>query len=183
MMKKWKRTRENIKLFNMKNGEDLPELYLKSDTILLADTLGKFNKISFKEFDFNPLNCIILPGYTNQCRLKYTDNKLKTVQDKDMILLPYNSNRGGMSSVMGYRLIRSDETKKILYSDANKLYEHSMSQTLPYDENKFEGNVKFEVILNTPDDNDTGYFVEVDLQNSDNIKEKTENFPLLRKET
>ena len=30
-----------------------------------------------------------------------------------------------------------------------------------------------EEILNKPDDNDVGYFVEVDLKNPDNIKENT----------
>ena len=32
-------------------------------------------------------------------------------------------------------------------------------------------------ILNTPDDTDIGYFVEVVLRYPDNLKEKTDNFP------
>ena len=36
---------------------------------------------------------------------------------------------------------------------------------------------KLEEILNTPDDSDIGYFVEVDLKYPDNIKEETKNFP------
>ena len=52
-----------------------------------------------------------------------------------------------------------------------------MSQPLPYDEIKFDNNVKLEEILNTPDDSDIGYFVEVDLIYPYNIKEKTKNFP------
>ena len=35
----------------------------------------------------------------------------------------------------------------------------------------------FEEILNTPDDSDTGYFLEVDLKYPDNIKEQTKHFP------
>ena len=31
--------------------------------------------------------------------------------------------------------------------------------------------------MNTPDDSDFGYFVEVDIKYPDNIKEKTKNFP------
>ena len=34
-----------------------------------------------------------------------------------------------------------------------------------------------EEILNTPDDNEIGYFLEVDLKYPDNIKEKTKHFP------
>ena len=52
-----------------------------------------------------------------------------------------------------------------------------MSQMLPYDEIKFDENVKLPKILNTLDDNDIGYFVEVDLKYPDNIKEKSKNFP------
>ena len=52
-----------------------------------------------------------------------------------------------------------------------------MSETLPYDENKFDKNVKLEEILNTPDDSDIVYFIEVDLNYPDNIKEKTKQFP------
>ena len=94
-----------------------------------------------------------------------------------MILLLENNIRGGISSVMGDRYVKSDGNKKILYVDANNLYGHSMSQPLPYDEIKFDNTVELEDMLNTSDDSDIGYFVEVDLKNSDNIKEKTKHFP------
>ena len=150
---------------------------MKSDVILLADVFEKFIKISVEEYGINPLYCVSLPGYTWQCGMKYTNINLQTLQDKDMILLLENNIRGGISSVMGNRYIKSGENKKILYIDANNLYGHSMSEPLPYDEIKFDKNVKLEDILNTPDDSDIGYFVEVDLKYPDNIKEKTKNFP------
>ena len=171
------RTREIIKKFNIKNGEELTQLYLKSDVILLADVFEKFVKISVDEYGINPLYCVSLPGYTWLCGLKYTGINLQTLQDKDMILLLENNIRGGISSVMGDRYIKSDENKKILYIDANNLYGHSMSQYLPYDEIKFDNNITLEDIINTPDDSDIGYFVEVDLKYPDNIKQKTKNFP------
>ena len=124
-----------------------------------------------------------LPGYTSQCTLKYTDIKLKTLQDKDLILLLENNIRGGISSVMGDRYVKSHENKKILYTDATNLYGHSMSQMLPYDEiEMWHGDPdKFwnwlDEILNTPDDANIGYFLKVDLKYPDNIKEKTKNFP------
>ena len=37
---------------------------------------------------------------------------------------------------MGHRYVKSDETKKILYIDANNLYGHNLNQPLPYDENE-----------------------------------------------
>ena len=171
------RTKEIIEIFNIKDGKELTELYLKSDVFLLADVFEKFIKISAEEFGINPLYCVSLPGYTWQCGMKYTDINLQTLQDKEMILLLENNIRGGISSVMGDRYIKSDDNKKILYIDANNLYGHSMSQYLPFDEIKFDNNVTLEDIINTPDDNDIGYFVEVDLKYPDNIKEKTKKFP------
>ena len=147
------RTKENIKLFNIKDGGELTKLYCKSDVILLADVFEKFVKVYTKEYGINPLYCVSVPGYTYQCALKYTDIKLQILQDKDLILLLENNIRGSRSSVMGNRYVKSDENNKIIYADANKLYGHSMSQFLPYDEIKFEKDICLEEILNTPDDN------------------------------
>ena len=94
-----------------------------------------------------------------------------------MILLLKNNIRGGVSSVMGDRYVKSNENIKILYIDANNLLGDSMSAYLPYDEIKFDKNVKLEDILNTPDDSEIGCFIEVDLKYPDKIKEKTKNFP------
>ena len=171
------RTMDIIKRFNFRNGEKLTEIYLKSDVLLLACVFEKFIKVSINEFGINPLYCVSLPGYTWQCGLKYSGINLQTLQDEGMILLLENNIRGGISSVMGDRYIKSDENKKILYIDANNLYGHSMSQSLPYDEIKFDNNIKLEDILYTPDDSDIGCFIEVDLIYPDNIKEKTKNFP------
>ena len=171
------RTMDIIERFNIKTGEDLTEIYLKSDVLLLACVFEKFIKISVNQYDINPLYCVSLPGYTRQCGMKYTGINLQTLQDKDMILLLENNIRVGISSVMGDRYIKSDDNKKILYIDANNLYGHSMSQYLPYDEIKFDNNINLEDIINTSDDNDIGYFVEVALKYPDKIKEKSKNFP------
>ena len=181
--KKIARTREIIKLFNIKNGEELTKLYCKSDVILLADVFEKFVKVSTKEYGINPLYCVSLPGYTYQCALKYADIKLQTLQDKDLILLIENNIRGGISSVMGDRHVKSDGNKKIIYADATNLYGHSMSQFLPYDEiEMWHGDPNkywkwLDIILNTPDDSEIGYFLEVDLKYPDDIKQKTKYFP------
>ena len=171
------RTKEIINLFDLKNGEDLTKLYRKSDVILLADVIEKFVKVSFEEDGINPLYCVNLPGYTYQCALKNTDIKLQTLQDKTLILLVESIVRGGISSVMGDRYVKSDENKKILCMDATIFYGHSMSQMLLYDEIKFEKDFCLEELLNTSDDNEIGYILEVDLKYPDNIKKKTKNFP------
>ena len=70
--------------------------------------------------------------------MKYTDIRSQTLQDKDTILLLEDNIRGGISSVMGDGYVNLNETKKILFNDAKNLYAPSMSQLLPYDENKFD---------------------------------------------
>ena len=74
-----------------------------------------------------------LPGYTWKCALKYTDNKLETLKDEDLILTLENNNRGGLSSAMGDGYFVSDDSKKILFIDANNMHGLSMSQASPYD--------------------------------------------------
>ena len=103
---------------------------MKTDVILLADIFEKFNNVSVKEFGINPLYSVSLPGYTWQCGLIYTNVKFDTMQDKNMILLLENNIRGGISSVMGDRYLKSDENTKILYTDASNLYGYAMSQSL-----------------------------------------------------
>ena len=45
--------------------------------------------------------------------MKYTDIKLQTLQDIDLILILENNIRGEISSVAGDRYVKSDENKKI----------------------------------------------------------------------
>ena len=84
---------------------------------------------------------------------------------------------------MGDRYVKSDENNKIIYADATNLYGHSMSQFSPYDEiEMWDGHPDkywkwLDKILNTPDDSEIGYFLEVDLKYPDDKKQKTKNFP------
>ena len=150
-------------MFNIKNGEELTEINLKSDVVLFTCVFEKFIKVSVNEFGINPLYCVSLPGYTWQCGLKNTGINLQTLQDKDMFLLMENNIRGGISFIMGDRYVKPNDNRKTLYFDANNLYGLSMSQPLPYDGTRFDKNVKLEDIVNTPDDSDVGYFLEVDM--------------------
>ena len=69
-----------------------------------------------------------------------------------------NNVRGGISSVMCDRFVKSDGSKMILYIDANNLYGLSVSQSLPYDEIIFQTSVSLEDIEKTLDDSDFGFF-------------------------
>ena len=109
--------------------------------------------------------------------MKCTDNKLRKLPGKDMILLLENKIRGVIGSVMGDRYVKPDEKKKTLHVDAkNFFFWVAMSQSLPYDEVKFDREINLEDILNTPNDSDFGHSLEVDLSYLEERKEKTKNF-------
>ena len=46
--------------------------------------------------------------------MKYTNINLQTLQDKDLILTLDNNIRGGISSIMGEKYVKSGDKKKIL---------------------------------------------------------------------
>ena len=71
-----------------------------------------------------------------------------------------------------------DEKEKILFVDTNNFYGWAISQSLRYDEIElWHGHPdlymnKLEEILNTADDSDGGFFLEVDLIYPDKINKK-----------
>ena len=125
------KTKEIIQTFDIENGKELTNLFLKSDVTLLADSFEKILKISIEEHGISPLSCVSLPAYTWQCGKKYTDFKQQRLEDKDSIFLLENNIRGGIRSVMGDRYVKSDENKTDLYGDANNLHGWAMSDYLP----------------------------------------------------
>ena len=160
------------------------------DVLQLADVIKNFVEKATLEYGINPLYSYSLPGYTWKAGLKLTSIKLDFIKDKEILLLPENNIRGGISSVLGNRYIESDENTKLLYIDANNLYGWAMSQYLPTGDFKkvkvlenddsvqcdeLLDEIK-EDILSTPDDNEYGYIVDCDLEYPAEIKEKTENF-------
>ena len=76
------KTTEIIRLFSIKNGEKLTEIFLKGDVLLLTCVFEKFLKVSVNEFAINLLYCVSLPGSTSQCGLKYTGIIYKHIKIK-----------------------------------------------------------------------------------------------------
>ena len=61
------RTKQIIKLFNLKNWEELTRLYARNGVLLLACVFEKVIKVSINVFGINLLYCGSVPGYTWQC--------------------------------------------------------------------------------------------------------------------
>ena len=177
------RTNEIIKLFIIKNGRELTELYCKADVILLADIFEKFINVSKTEFGINPLYQISLPRTTWSNGLKYTKKELELIKNVDLFQMFENGIRGGISGIFGDRFCESDNNTVIEHVDMNNLYGFAMLQHLPTGNFQiYENNLLTESfikkVLNTHDCSNTGYVLIVDLIYPVDIKYKTKNFPL-----
>ena len=101
------RSMDLIKRFSIENAKELTQLFLKSDVLLLACVFEKLIKVSVNEFGINPLHCVSLP----ECGLKHAGINRQTPQDTDLLLTLETNIRGGISSVLGDRYVKSDEKK------------------------------------------------------------------------
>ena len=176
------RTNEIIKLFNIKNGRELTELYNKADVILLADLFEKFIEISISNFGINPLYHISLPGTTWSNGLRYTRVELELIKNVDLFQMFENGIRGGLSGVFGDRYIESDNNTVILHVEMNNFYGFAMLLYRPtgnfqiYENNSITKSF-INKVISTHDCSNIGYVLIVDLIYPDNIQYKSKNFP------
>ena len=59
-----------FKGFKLENLGDYHDLYLQSDTLLLADVFEKFRDMCLKEYELDPAHFLSLPGLPRQACLK-----------------------------------------------------------------------------------------------------------------
>jgi hypothetical protein len=65
----------------------------------------------------------------------------------------------------------------LMYWDANNLYGWAMRQYLPHGNLQFDNTVSLDEILATPDESDTGYFIDCDLRFPKEIHDKLKEYP------
>ena len=73
--------------FEIKNLGEYHDLYLKSDTLLLADVLENFRKMCPKIYQLDPAKFRSAPGLAWQAALKKEEVKLELLTDIDMLLM------------------------------------------------------------------------------------------------
>ena len=72
------------------------DLYLKCDTLLLADVFENFRKMCLKIYELDPVKRISAPGLTWKSALKKTEVKLELLTDIDALLIVEREIRGGI---------------------------------------------------------------------------------------
>ena len=83
-------------IFNIKNMGDCHDLYVPSDTALLADVFENFGDRCLEIYGIDPAHCLTAPGQSWQTCLKKTEVKLELLTDRDMLLMFEDGIRCGM---------------------------------------------------------------------------------------
>ena len=85
-----------FKTFKLNNLGDYHDLYVQSDTLLLAYVFENFRKACIKTYELDPAHFISLPGLAWQACLKKTGVELELLTDYDMLLMIEEGIRGGI---------------------------------------------------------------------------------------
>ena len=130
-----------FKTFKLNNLGDYHDLYVQSDTLLLADVFENFRKACIKTYELDPAYFISLPGLAWQACLKKAGVELELLTDYDMLLMIEEGIRGGIChDVHRYAKAnnkymknydKSKESSYIQYLDTNNLHGAAMSEKLP----------------------------------------------------
>jgi hypothetical protein len=171
-----------------KSFKDYHLTYLQCDVLLLSDVFENFRKTCHNYYGLDPANYISAPGLAWDAMLLKTNIKLELIHDALILDIMERMKRGGLCFVGSKRHViannkympnydNSKESNYLEYVDANNLYGWGMSEHLPYDDLKIDNNIKIETVLETPDDNEVGYILEVDIVFPPEIHEKLKEYP------
>ena len=182
-----------FKIFKLKNLGEYHDLYVQSDTLLLADVFENFRNKCLKVYELDPAHFLSLPGLAWQACLKKANIKLALLTDYNMLLMVEEGIRGGIChSIHRYAKANNkymnnynenEESSYIQYLDANNLYGWAMSQKLPVNNfKKIEGTSKIneDFIKNYYENSKKGY-IEVDVKYPKKLHDLRSDLPFLPK--
>ena len=183
-----------FKGFKLENLGDYHDLYVQSDTLLLADVFENFRDMCIKEYELDPAHFLSLPGLAWQACLKKTNIELELLTDYDMLLMVEEGIRGGIChSIHRYAKANNkymknynnnEESSYIQYLDANNLYGWVMSKKLSVKGFKWLDSDKInkineDFIKNYNENENKGYILEVDVKYPKRLHELHSDLPFL----
>ena len=109
------------------------DLYVQSDTLLLADVFENFRDKCIEMYELDPAHFLSALGLAWKACLKKTEVELELLTDYDMLLMVKKGIRGVMCQAI-HRYARANnkymnnydkniESSYLMYLDANNLYE------------------------------------------------------------
>ena len=178
--------------FNIKNLVEYHDLYVQSNTLLLADVFESFRNLRIKTYKLHPAYFLSLPGLAWQACLKKIGIKLELISDIDMLLMLEEGIRGGIChSVLRHAKANNkymkdyDENKDdsfLKYTDYNNLYGKKMSEKLPVDGFEWVEDLSIideDFIKNYDEDSKVGYFIKADIEYPKELHNKHSDLPFL----
>ena len=129
--------------FNIKHLGEYHDLYVQSDTLLLADVFENFRNICLKIYELDPAYFLSMPGFAWTACFKRTGVKLGLINGVDMLLMIEEGIRGGIYHSIHRHAVannkymkdydKNKESSYIIYGDYNNLYGWALIQKLPVD--------------------------------------------------
>ena len=167
------------------------DLYVQSDTLLLADVFNNFRDMCIKKYELDPTHFLSLPVLAWQACLKKTNIELELLTDYDMLLIVEEGIRGGIclsihrhakannKYMKNYN--NNEESSYIQYLDVNNLYGWAISKKLPVNGFKWFDNDKIneEFIKNYNENDKKGYILEVDVKYPKELHDLLSDLPFL----
>ena len=98
-----------FKRFKLKHLGEYHDLYVQSDTLLLADVFENFRNTCLKVYELDPAHFLSLPGLAWQACLKKTNIKLELLTDYGRRLMVEEGIKIALSSNDDKRLIAPDK--------------------------------------------------------------------------
>ena len=183
-----------FKRFKLNNLGEYHDLYVQSDTLLLADVFENFRNKCLEVNELDPADFLSLPGLAWQACLKKTNIELELLTDYDMLLMVEEGIRGGIChSIHRYAKAnnkymenydKNKESSYIQYLDANNLFGWAMSQKLPVKNFKWVEDVprkNEEFINNYNEISSKEYILEVDVKYPKKLHDLHSDLPFLPK--
>ncbi len=169
------------------------DLYNAVDTLLLADVMEHFRRLTIKFYSIDPGHYFTLSSFTWDAALKMTGAQLENLTSIQMYQMFEGNLRGGVSMITqryaksNNKYLKNYNVNKpssyILSLDCNNLYGKSLRSFLPISDFKFMkrsqiNKITTAEIMQWNDEAPTGYVLMVDLKYPSKLHMRDSDYPL-----
>ena len=194
----YKHALEFFEKFQCEAIEDYYSFYLKTDVFLLAAVMLCFRKVCYETYGLDCCQYYTAFNLSGDAMLKLSKAPLRLLKEREQLDMVEGFIRGGVSSIYNKRLAVANNKNLpnfnpnapstfIVMIDANNLYGGIMEKfPLPlnnfeYTDENWDPEIQkafIQSVLETPNDSDIGYVLEVDLLYPDELHDLHSDFPL-----
>ena len=162
----WKHGNNVCQTFGCLNLGDYHDLYLKTDTLLLACVFEEFRSLCYKTYGLDSAHYFTCSHVSGDAFLKHCKADIELLTDREHMEIVENMIRGGVASVFDKKFFKANNryvaehnyTTYGVLLDANNLYGGIMEKfPLPINSFKAVQQYNLERILATTNDSEYGF--------------------------